>query len=202
MCAKILGFLGAGQTIADGTQQNSRAPLYLCFTSIGCQEPTYLLFLQSLKRSLCFAKVTKTGQCAGHDMVWLTNRFPMETFGDALDGLRCECGGLLALQYLEAIFLIFGIFSPYGDSLGVILQKLHTFVRRGHPLQGAKPFIQHGFDSGAQTITIRFSMVGLREHPFTTNTKFFFMVGKPHSIMVMVMMVEAFENSRRARSLR
>ena len=42
--------------------------------------------------------------------------------------VSAECGGPLSLQYLEAIFLMFGIFSPYGNSLVVIPQKLHTFV--------------------------------------------------------------------------
>ena len=49
LSAKIPGFLGAGQTNANGTQQNSRAPLYLRFTSIGCQEEVADKTLQGAK---------------------------------------------------------------------------------------------------------------------------------------------------------
>jgi hypothetical protein len=68
LSAKIPGFLGAGQTNADGTQQNSRAPLYLRFTSIGCQEPTYPLFLQASKR---FASQRSQKQGNVRAMTWL-----------------------------------------------------------------------------------------------------------------------------------
>ena len=42
----------------------------------------------------------------------LTNQFPIETFGDALDGLRCVCRGPLALKYLKTIYIWHNAATP------------------------------------------------------------------------------------------